>query len=179
MRPLRFTRSRDSERASRSLGETMAKRKEETMTDEDRIRAMVEKFQCPGCVAGSDTKCGYYKVDPSCPMCTGHVMGTMMLPGPGNFALGVPKGFNRGGWCMGENRTHSRMYFRFYPKGSKPYTYDYLNVPVWSLEKDGYLFVRVAQPRIAGWVVDVYEGGKASAICPQAFDVAPKYDEYD
>ena len=138
---------------------------------------MIEKFLCPGCVAGSDTKCGHYKAEDD--GCAGHVMGTTVFPAGITFALGMPKGFNRGGWCGLNRRNHSTMTIRLYPEGDRARPYDKFNIPVWSLEQDGHLFVRVAQPRLGNWAVDVYEGGKRDALCPSAVDVGPIYEEYD
>jgi hypothetical protein len=54
---------------------------------------MIEKFQCPGCVAGSSPKeCKNYRLGKSWgETCENHVIGTSIL-GVGHFALGLPKG---------------------------------------------------------------------------------------
>lgn len=57
---------------------------------------LTEELQCPGCVIGSDTACGNYRVGPH-GQCAAHAMGTMMT-GAGIFALGFPKGFCRPGF---------------------------------------------------------------------------------
>jgi hypothetical protein len=69
------------------------------------------------------------------------------------------------------------MQIRVWPTGSKP-DWDWLNVPVWALEREGFLFVRTAQPRIGEWAADVIESGTAS-MCPQAINVTDRYEEYD
>lgn len=137
---------------------------------------LVTKYLCPGCVAGSDTECGKY--EPQDGGCSAHVLGTSIFPAPGNIALGMPKGFNRPGWCQLEKRTHNQMPIRVWPKGEAP-TWDWLNVPVWALEHEGDLFVRTVCPRTAALFVDVIEGGKAAELCPQAINVTERYDEYD
>ncbi len=58
-------------------------------------KSMVEKFQCPGCVSGSNTKCGSFKLEePYGFHCSGHVPGTTFMPG-GRIFLGLPKGFDK------------------------------------------------------------------------------------
>ena len=145
------------------------------MTNEE----MVEKFLCVGCVCGSDTSCGSYRAPDGWPSgCAGHVLG-IIATGIGHFALGLPKGFNRSGWCFHDQRTHNQMSVRMIPAGSAGPAYNDFNVPVWCLDEDGFLFVRVALPRLSGWILDVYEGGKKSEICPDAIDMTGRTDEYD
>lgn len=142
---------------------------------------LVERFLCPGCVCGSDVKCGRYENysgNAHSVMCRGHVIGTSVLPMPGNIALGMPKGFNRPGWCSFEERSHNKMEIRLWPKGYRP-NWDDFNIAVWALEREGFLFVRTGMPRVGKWVVDVIEGGKAAEMCPAAKDVTKMYDEYD
>lgn len=146
---------------------------------------MVEKFLCPGCVCGSNTECGHYK-EPTDGYdgCLGHCLGTRLLPAPGLFALGMPKGFNRPGWFFEKSdepiQPH-HMVIRLLPKttNNKFQGYDWLNVPVWALEQDGFLFVRTMCPRVGMTYIDVFEGGKAEEICPQAINVTDRYAEYD
>jgi hypothetical protein len=66
---------------------------------------------------------------------------------------------------------------RFWLKGTHP-DWDNLNVPIWALEKDGYLFVRTYMPRINDSFVDVVEEGLLG-LCPTAIDVSKFYDEID
>ena len=55
----------------------------------------VNEYQCPGCMHGPDAEtCDRSEV--TAKGCTNHHSGTMGL-GIGNFALGLPKGFNRFG----------------------------------------------------------------------------------
>lgn len=122
------------------------------------VKQMIEKFQCPGCVAGSDTRCGSYKSDEKPgDMCTSHVIGTVMS-GAGNIALGLPRGFNRSGYCVEKKFTHNKMLIRFWPKGTLP-EWNVFNIPVWVKTQDGYMFVRTYSPRVGWTYVDVIEDG--------------------
>lgn len=141
---------------------------------------LVEEFQCPGCVCGMDTTCGAYKYDPNEMRCTGHVLGTI-IAGVGNIALGMPKGFNKPGWRQTDrqekDRTRSTMDIRLWVKGTSP-EWNRLNVAVWAMEKDGYLFVRTFAPRVNTTWVDVIEGGTMDLV-PVAINVADFIDEID
>ena len=125
---------------------------------------MVEEFICPGCVGGSDTKCGKYTPSESGPWgdCTEHVLGTITMHA-GNFALGLPKGFNKPGWCSMSERPHNKMNIRVWPDETADHLFNdiwnHLNVPVWYLhdkEKD-VLFVRTYCPRTNAAFVDIAE----------------------
>ena len=146
------------------------------MNDDLTYEQMVEKFQCPGCVAGSDMECGAYKAGYH--GCDGHVTGTHIL-GIGCFALGLPKGFNRPGWLKGRhnNQMNIRLWVSPEEHGAEC-GWDKLNVPVWAMEKDGFLFVRTYSPRINETNVDVVQGGTL-ALCPDAIDVGEFADEID
>ena len=76
-----------------------------------------------------------------------------MLTGAGikRIALGLPTGFNRDGF----------EYIRLYTK-MPPSFWNHLNVPIWALEKDGYLFVKTYSPRINKVYVEVIKDGKIS-----------------
>lgn len=69
----------------------------DTLTDSET--KLIENFQCPGCVRGSDITCGAFKLwKESGVSCRGHIPGTA-LSGVGYILLGMPKGFNRlGDW---------------------------------------------------------------------------------
>jgi hypothetical protein len=57
-----------------------------------------------------------------------------------------------------------------------------LNVPVWSLEQDGHLFVRTFTPRLCRPSVDVVEGGTRKESLPaklKGIDVGEFYEEID
>ncbi len=161
---------------------------EKIMTDKQR--AMIEEFQCPGCTCGYKTDdCEQFDFNdaPTGCWCIGHSAGTMMgVPGMGfmKIALGLPKGFNRVGTIQtgfeeekDRNRRRSTN-IRLQVDPSKV-SYDEFNVPVWAMEKDGYLFVRVISPRINYNYVDIIEGGKFEEICPQAINVAEFVNDID
>jgi hypothetical protein len=100
-------------------------------------------------------------------------VGTVAYPG-GKFVLGLPKGFNK----VGE---YAAFLLRLWPKGTKP-QWDKLNVPVWSLEQDGHLFVRTFTPRLCRPSVDVVEGGTRKESLPaklKGIDVGEFYEEID
>lgn len=138
------------------------------------MEKMVERFQCPGCVCGSDTKCGKYDYHPTLNRCISHVLGTMFAGGI-SFALGLPKGFNRPGFD-GEMHYRNKIDVRLWEKGTSP-EWDRLNVPVWAMEQDGFLFVRTYAPRLNLSWVDVIEGGTLN-MC-KAINVAEFIDEID
>lgn len=153
------------------------------MNDEDdRVvtpqAAMVERFQCSGCVAGMNTECGKFKPDDSYGFtCQGHVLGTSII-GMGHIALGLPKGFNRSPPDASHPAgTANKMEIRFFVAGTKP-TWNELNVPVWAMEQEGHLFVRTVSPRVARMRVEVIEGGTL-AMVPGAIDVSKFYDKID
>lgn len=141
-------------------------------------KKMVETFQCPGCVCGSDTECGKFKPDLSYgAMCKGHVLGTSMS-GAGHIALGLPKGFNRSGLDPSHPiGTSNTMNIRLWTKGTKP-EWDKFNVAVWALEHEGHLFVRTLLPRRNWSYVDVIEGGTL-AMTPHAINVGEFFDDID
>ena len=140
------------------------------------IEDMVEKFQCPGCVCGMNTKCGVYKYDPDLMRCVSHVLGTQL--GLGNHvALGLPVGFNKPGYCDDGEGTRNKIDVRLWVAGTHP-EWNNLNVPVWALVVDGYLFVRTYAPRVNfGWV-DVIEGGVLDLV-PNAVNVAEFVEKID
>lgn len=130
---------------------------------------MIEKFQCPGCVCGSNTKCGSFRLS-EIPdggfTCASHVPGTSMFPG-GKILLGLPKGFNK----VGDNKLEVWLYTK-----DKNFTFDHLNVPVWAMQENGYTFIRVYSPRINKGIVVVQEGSK---LPNGSIDVSKFVDEID
>lgn len=140
---------------------------------------LVEQFQCSGCVSGSNTSCGVYSPK-SCNgsvWCESHVLGTISMTG--NFALGLPKGFCRPGINYEANppRVRNKIDIRLWPSGTKP-EWDKLNVPVWAMIKDGFLFVRTFAPRISRSWVGVIEHGTIEMV-PNAINVSEFIDEID
>jgi hypothetical protein len=151
---------------------------------------LVEKFQCPGCVAGN-TECGKYEpanpAGPGSVKCESHVLGTWAGIG-NNFALGLPKGFCKPGPRLDLEKSDPfyrtaryQIEIRLWSAGSPPTQpgfWDKLNVPVWAMEKEGFLFVRTYAPRVNCSWVDVIEGGTL-ALVPGAINVAEFIDEID
>lgn len=138
-------------------------------------RKMIEEFQCPGCMVGSDVKCGKFKLWREYGVsCVGHFPSTMLMPG-GHIALGLPRGFNKLGDA--KEARQERAYIRLWVKGTKP-EWDKLNVPVWAMEEDGYLFVRTYSPRVNLTFVDVIQGGKLEDA-KGAINVAEFKDQID
>jgi hypothetical protein len=151
---------------------------------------MIEEFQCMGCTCGGDTKeCDCYDF---CDLgtgfwCLGHSAGTFLM-GVGKIALGLPTGFNKVGTIKTgfedekdrNSKRNTNIRFIIDPADrSDEKGYDDFNVPVWAMEKDGFLFVRVMCPRINYTYVDVIKGGKFEKICPNAINVANFVDEID
>lgn len=141
---------------------------------DDELIQMVERFQCPGCLKGGSTSCGAFHSENGM-SCTAHRCGTFS-PGMGYFALGMPKGFCRPGFGPDHQPT-STMCIRLWKKDTRP-VWDKLNIAVWALELDGFLFVRTCMPRINLVITDVIEGGTL-ALCPGALNTADFANEFD
>lgn len=151
--------------------------------------SMVGRLLCSGCVCGGDpADCTAYRPEeivPGCWICAGHVLGTFVLPSPGHFALGMPRGFNRPGINPDRARTPNKMTIRLWPQGHHP-VWDHFNIAVWAMRGEatgdknyaGYLFVRTAIPRRGEMVVDVVEGGGLDLV-PGAVNVGDFYEEID
>ena len=87
-----------------------------------KIKNIIEEYQCPGCVCGSDITC-FEKNDIGIG-CGKHVVGTMAT-GRGRFLLGMPTGFNRIGY---EQEFKPFIYKTF---ESSDWKYNKFNIPVW------------------------------------------------
>lgn len=137
---------------------------------------MIEKFQCPGCAVGGPGICDTFKEKPWGHSCDSHVCGTMF--GLGNvIALGLPTGFNHPTICDDKGQPHTKMIIAFWDIHEKP-EWNHLNVSVWALERDGYLFVRTYMPRVGKTRIDVIKNGKLDFV-PNAINVAEFYDDID
>jgi len=150
-------------------------------------KEMIAEFQCPGCVCGiNPDQCGSYKPDvvpigkQTGHLCSAHVVGTSFMSAQGmmHIALGLPKGFNRPGPRDDRMGTRNQMVIRLWTKDQHPEIWNDCNVPVWALEKDGFLFVRTYMPRNNDTALDVIEGGTL-ALVPRALDVGKFWDEID
>lgn len=138
---------------------------------------MVEEFQCPGCAIGGPGICDAFKETRWGHSCEAHACGTT-IGLIGNFvALGLPKGFNHPTVCDDKKQPHHKMIIGFWNEGERP-QWDHLNVPVWAMEKDGYLFVRTYIPRLGKTRIDVIKNG-ALDLVPNAINVGEFYDEID
>ncbi len=138
------------------------------------MEALVKKYQCPGCVCGSDTMCRQYDFNPIDLMCDSHVLGN-------DVALGLPKGFNMPGFeafpIIYKGKARDKMAIRLFKAGTLP-KWDNFNIPVWAMVEDGDLFVRTYAPRINwGWV-DVIESGTLDMV-PGAFNVGEIIGDID
>jgi hypothetical protein len=146
---------------------------ENEMTKEE----MISEFQCSGCVCGGPTTddCDVFEIqDEGNFFCTRHVPGTRVMPlRSGLLCLGLPKGFNRLSHQRGNSETAIRLH-----QDPPVSLWDNCNVPVWAMEKDGFLFVRTMAPRIDLCWIDVVEGGTIDMV-PGALDVGTFIDEID
>jgi hypothetical protein len=133
---------------------------------------MVEEFQCPGCTCGGPKTCEQLKIKEYSPgfCCGSHSAGTFLM-GFGRLALGLPKGFCRYG-------PGDKLEIRLHSKGGAKTTWDHLNVAVWAMVKDGFLFVRTYSPRVNHCAVDVVEGGDLGMV-PGAIDASKFMEEID
>lgn len=110
-----------------------------------KIELAIEEYQCSGCVAGGDTKCGIYKQGEHHSGCTKHVAGTIVYPGVGTIFLGMPKGFNRMGPYSGMKIHMFTSYADFMEKWNG---YNMWNIPVWKYRNEnGHIFLRGLSPR--------------------------------
>lgn len=159
------------------------------------MKDMIEKFLCPGCIQGSAGHCDKYELEgmpQSGHYCGNWCAGTIMS-GVGSIVLGLPKGFNRLGSMYfakhsaaeeGQKTAIVRLFERdeYDQMINEPSDCEvpssHLNVPVWAMEDDGYLFVRTFAPRIGWHWIDVVKGGTLDMV-PTALNVGEFYDEID
>jgi hypothetical protein len=149
----------------------------------DVQKEMIQNFQCSGCMSGSDTNCGCFELrehdSNGSFYCHKQYAGTTFLPG-GKVYLGLPKGFNKVGDISNDVNNKRTTNIRLFENDSVvKQTYNFLNIPVWAMQQDGYLFIRCYSPRVNISYVDVIKGGILQEICPKALDVADFIDEID
>ena len=111
-----------------------------------KTKELVEEYQCPGCVCGSNFECYVkgYSLE-----CEKHVAGTMIMPG-GKIMLGMPKGFNK---------TGKAFQFNIFESFNDGWGYSFLNSPVWKwLDKNGNTMVRGISPRINLPFLHIFKG---------------------
>ncbi len=119
------------------------------LSDELNQIKVVEHYQCPGCVCGSDFKC--FELGNGIE-CGKHVPGTLEYPIVGKFFLGLPKGFNRLGHV-------NEMRIQIFNKFSNGWGYDKFNVPIWKyLDGQGNTIIRGLCPRINAPFLHIFLG---------------------
>ena len=138
---------------------------------------MIDKFQCPGCIHGTDPEeCPKFElIDDGCFHCKNWRPSTF-LGGIGRSAIGLPRGFCRTGEVEFIDKPFT--YIRLYEKPEDLNGYDKFNVAVWAMEHEGYLFVRCYSPRNNWLFVDVVKDGKLEHA-PGAINVGEFYNEID
>jgi hypothetical protein len=145
----------------------------------DRRLEMIHKFQCPGCAHGYNPReCEKFKYedDGYAFRCTSHTPGTFASE-IGCIQLGLPKGFNRvRSYDLSDTTTKISLF-----ESIAECSWNYLHLPVWAMEEDGFLFVRVYMPRIDTTKIAVIAGATISQLptilCPT--DMAAKLSEID
>jgi len=143
---------------------------------------MIEDIQCPGCIHGTNPEtCKSFEFhnERDFFVCKNWRPSTFM-GGVGRLALGLPRGFCRTG--MVEFGDTQFTYIRLHETSSVEY--DKFNIPVWAMEKDGYLYVRCYSPRCNWLFVDVVKDGKLEQASfkdgdyeHKAVDVGKFYDQ--
>lgn len=119
------------------------------------MKHLIEKYQCPGCVVGSDTECGNFQLG-NCNECKSHCAGTMMM-GAGILLLGMPKGFCR----LGNDKTMKPWFY----KHTADFHFDTFNIPAWKhLTEEGHILVRMYMPRVNVGALLVFETGDLDSI---------------
>ncbi len=119
---------------------------------EDEIKKVIENYQCPGCVCGSDIGCFESSDNLECGK---HVAGTTIFPAVGRIYLGMPTGFNR----VSENMKINIFQSPAKGWGFGQYGYGKYNVAVWKyLDEHGNTIVRGLSPRINSLFLHVFIG---------------------
>ena len=127
-------------------------------------KELIEEYQCPGCVCGSDVTCGKYKKSDTL-ACGGHCAGTT-VSGIGRIFLGMPKGFNR----LGPDKDLTIWIY----DNIKDFTYDKFNIPVWKYKNsNGHIFVRGIMPRLNQAFLQIFKSGNFINI--DAYEVTDEF----
>ena len=118
------------------------------------MKDLIEEYQCPGCVYGSDRECGSYKKSDT-EACGSHCAGTS-ASGIGRFFLGMPKGFNR----LGSEDLKIWIY-----KHTDDFDYDCFNIPVWKYKNsEKHIIVKGLMPRLNQTFLQIFQLGNIDKI---------------
>jgi hypothetical protein len=129
-----------------------------------QVKAVIEKYQCVGCVCGGDISC--YEPRELGVGCGEHCAGTV-ISGIGRVFLGLPKGFNR----LGEQEKFIPFVFESHEQQESEFPYDSLNVPVWKHKDDAVVIVRGYQPRVnTGFIHIIMNGDMGRINCIEMTD---------
>jgi hypothetical protein len=139
----------------------------------DIQKYMITEFQCAGCVNGSSPDDGCFIKEEVSLSCDNHIARNNVLPIIGTINLGLPIGFNRLGPIDTSKQKNNIRLYDSMPKDH----WDKFNIPVWAMEKDGYLFVRTYLPRTNVTWVDVIKDGKINEVDPYPINVGDFIDE--
>ena len=152
-------------------------------------KEIIERFICSGCICGSNTSCGNFFTERKTDRitivrakgCANHLTGTSMFCGGQiiRFAPRMPVGFSKSKNIDGEfeNRFDIEVYTKDEIDEFK-LELNYLNIPVWAMEEDGFLFVRIYSPRINLGRIAIVEDGTMDLV-PEALDVKEFQSEID
>lgn len=122
----------------------------------EKIKAMIEEYQCSGCVVGGNISC--YKKGFEGIGCDKHVAGTRIYPAIGRIFLGLPKGFCRLGLC-------EETKISIFEKVEDGWGYNMFNVPTWKhLDKKGNTLVRGLCPRTNYPWIHIFMGDQMEKI---------------
>ena len=114
---------------------------------DEKFKNAIEEYQCPGCISGSDVKCGKYIKCAWSNSCSAHHAATSIGISIKIF-LGMPKGFNRTGVGLGEENKLIIDIFESFDAKQSGWEYDKFNIPVWKyLNENGHTLVRGLSPR--------------------------------
>jgi len=121
---------------------------------ENKLKELVETYQCMGCSEGNDISC--YRVHEAWGIgCGNQRAGTFLKPF-GKIFLGMPKGFNRLG-----QYNEQRIIIIEDAEG----VYDKFNIPVWKyLDKNSNTLVRGLSPRTNYAFVHIFPGDQRNKI---------------
>lgn len=152
----------------------MPEKKFASIDDNPLQLALVEEYQCPGCVCGHQPSSGCFEAaEDGTLSCEAHVAGTL-VSGVGTINLGLPHGFNRLGF---QDQKKSKNTIRLYASKETMPVYNRFNVAVWAMVHQGNLLVRCYLPRVNQTYVDVIKDGTLDNLPEGVIDVGEFHDE--